>query len=192
MTKVGVLVVVALVSCKPAAKDKDKDAGVGGGGGGGTHTTAPAGKPAAATDRMLTCDQAIAKSFRDKWVPDATLKELKLTVPMAVSCQYKFPKDTHPKSLGVDVSVHCLDSIKAAMVETMGYLKKQYPNMHDVSGVGAGAVAMDMPSASSVVNGAVMIVAFDDDSNCKADVTASSELDATAIMKDLLASLPPK
>jgi len=184
---VALLAVVLLASCSGKKTEKDKDAGAGGGHG----TTSGTKPPPPPKDRMLTCDEVITKDFRAKYLADATMKDMKIPTPMAVSCEFSFPEDTHPKSIGVDIGVHCLDSIKAAMTESFGVVKKQWPDFKDVAGIGAGAIMRVVPGVRAA-NGATMVIAFDDDSNCKADLSVSSEIDATAITKDLLATLPPK
>jgi hypothetical protein len=145
---------------------------------------APAPTPTASATK-LTCDKIFPKELRDKYFAGAEITDNPQPVDFTGECKTK-----KGDAEGV-VNVSCHDNVSAAMQGSIDGLKKAIKETKDLPGVGKGAIIVDMGKIAGKQM-PVQVTAWDDNSNCNVHVAAPEGVDATALAKDMLATLPLK
>lgn len=175
---------VLLVSACSKKKDEAPKASPG-----GSAATTPSGSAAATPTptpaaSKLDCEQIFAKELREKYFAGWEVTDNPQPVPFMAECKLKKGEDE------ASVDVGCHDNIAAAMQPSIDGLKGTLKGK-DLAGVGKGAVIVE----GGQIAGKAMpnqITAWDDNSNCNVHVSVLPSIDGTALVKDILATLPLK
>lgn len=135
----------------------------------------------------IACDKLLPPALRDKYFKGLEIKtreDPEMKNQASAICDIKFSADVTGS-----VAAHCHRDMPEDMFKAIPQQRKTSKDHTWTDGVGLGMSTFDSSKSGGKVK---MAEAWDDNSLCSVQITAPPSFDATALAKDLLASLPLK